>query len=102
MLAKDVDRLGYGDCKALTNYTRALPQVVGVPSYYTIIYGDRQRRDLHQDFVSMQGNHAILAVPVKDQIYWLECTSQVHPFGFKAILRIIVLLYWSSQKVVKL
>lgn len=83
MLAKDVDRLGYGDCKALTNYTRALLNVVGVPSYYTIIYGDRQRRDLHQDFVSMQGNHAILALPVKDQIYWLECTSQVHPFGFQ-------------------
>lgn len=83
MLSKDVDRLGYGDCKALSNYARALLKVVGVPSYYTIIYGDTQRRDLHQDFVSMQGNHAILAIPVNDKLYWLECTSQVNPFGFQ-------------------
>jgi len=83
MLAKDVDRLGYGDCKALSNYARALLKIVDVPSYYTIIYGDTQRRDLHQDFVSMQGNHVILAIPVNDKFYWLECTSQVNPFGFQ-------------------
>lgn len=83
MLAKDVDRLGYGDCKALSNYTRALLKVVNVPSYYTVIYGDTQRRDLQQDFVSMQGNHVILALPVGDKMYWLECTSQVSPFGFQ-------------------
>lgn len=83
MLAKDVDRLGYGDCKALSNYTRALLNTVGVPSYYTVIYGDTQRRDLHEDFVSMQGNHVILAVPIENKMYWLECTSQVTPFGFQ-------------------
>lgn len=83
MLAKDVDRLGYGDCKALTNYTRALLKVVGIPSYYTIIYGDSQRRDLHEDFVSMQGNHAILGLPVNDKMYWLECTDQTSPFAFQ-------------------
>ncbi|NBL63761.1 DUF3857 domain-containing protein [Flavobacterium sp. NST-5] len=82
MLAKDVDRLGYGDCKALSNYTRALLKVVGVPSYYTVIYGG-QRRDLQENFVSMQGNHAILALPVNDKIYWLECTSQTNPFGYQ-------------------
>lgn len=83
MLAKDVDRLGYGDCKALTNYTRALLKVVGVPSYYTIVYGDYQKRDLNTEFVSIQGNHVILGIPVNEQIYWLECTSQIHPFGFQ-------------------
>lgn len=83
MLAKDVDRLGYGDCKALSNYTRALLKIVGVPSYYTIIYSDYSRRDLQSDFVSMQGNHAILAVPVNGKIYWLECTSQTTPFGYQ-------------------
>jgi len=83
MLAKDVDRLGYGDCKALTNYTRSLLQTVGIPSYYTVIYGDRDLRSLQSDFVSMQGNHVILAVPIEEKMYWLECTSQENPFGFQ-------------------
>lgn len=83
MLAKDVDRLGYGDCKALTNYTRSLLQTVGIPSYYTIIYGDTEMRNLQQDFVSMQGNHVILGVPIDNKIHWLECTSQDNPFGFQ-------------------
>lgn len=83
MKAKDVDRLGYGDCKALTNYTRSLLNAVGVESYYTIVYGDNEKRDIRQDFVSMQGNHAILAIPVQNKITWLECTSQTAPFGFQ-------------------
>ncbi|RYG49900.1 MAG: DUF3857 domain-containing protein [Chitinophagaceae bacterium] len=82
MKAKDVDRLGYGDCKALTNYMRSMLAVVGVPSYYSIIYGDRDREDLREDFVSMQGNHIILAIPQGDSYVWLECTSQETPFGF--------------------
>lgn len=82
MLAKDVDRLGYGDCKALTNYTRALLKAVDVTSYYTVIYGDTDKRNILEDFVSMQGNHVILAVPDKDNnIVWLECTNQYLPFG---------------------
>jgi hypothetical protein len=83
MLAKDVDRLGYGDCKALTNFTRSLLQIVGVSSYYTVIYGDSDIRNLQEDFVSMQGNHVILGVPIDGKMYWLECTSQLNPFGFQ-------------------
>jgi transglutaminase-like putative cysteine protease len=83
MKAKDVDRLGYGDCKALTNYTRALLEVVKVPSYYTVIYGDENKKDFNPDFVSMQGNHIILAIPDGEKYIWLECTSQTIPFGFQ-------------------
>ncbi len=83
MLAKDVDKLGYGDCKALSNYTRALLEAVNVPSYYTIVFAGKDRKGLIRDFTSMQGNHAILAVPDKGDLIWLECTSQVQPFGFQ-------------------
>lgn len=82
MLVKDVDRLGYGDCKALSNYTRVLLEHVGVQAYYTIIYGDRNKRDLKPDFVGIQGNHAILTLPVENANYFLECTSQTNPFAF--------------------
>lgn len=82
MPAKDVDRLGYGDCKALSNYTRALLKAVDVPSYYTVIYA-QNKRDINPDFVSMQGNHVILAIPDNDKLVWLECTSQSIPFGFQ-------------------
>lgn len=82
MQAADVDRLGYGDCKALTNYTRVLLKKMGVESYYTIIYGGTTKKNIVEDFVSMQGNHAILSIPSKGSYVSLECTSQVNPFGY--------------------
>ncbi|MEP0262792.1 DUF3857 domain-containing protein [Dokdonia sp.] len=84
MLASEVDALGYGDCKALTNYTKSLLEVAEIPSYYTILYGGNSKRDIQPDFVSMQGNHAILSIPNGDDYIWLECTSQEVPFGFIA------------------
>lgn len=84
MPAADVDRLGYGDCKALTNYTKALLDAVDVPSYYTVVYGDSDITNIESDFVSMQGNHAILTIPSGDDYIGLECTSQDTPFGYQA------------------
>lgn len=85
MLAKDVDRLAYGDCKALSNYTKALLEVVGVPSYNTILYGDSYRKsDIQSDVVSVQGNHMMLAIPDGNKYIWLECTSHDIPFGYQA------------------
>jgi hypothetical protein len=83
MLAKDVDRLGYGDCKALSNYTKSLLEAVGVPSYYTRLYGDNTIKSVVPEFVSFQSNHVILAIPTESKMYWLECTSQTNPFGFQ-------------------
>ncbi|WP_264566543.1 DUF3857 domain-containing protein [Flavobacterium sp. N3904] len=83
MLAVDVDRLGYGDCKALSNYTKALLSAVDVPSYNVVLYGNPRKRDIETDFVSMQGNHMILAILNKDKYVFLECTSQVDPFGYQ-------------------
>lgn len=84
MLAKDVDRLGYGDCKALSNYTKALLMAANVPSFNTVLYGGNEKRNIDSDFVSMQGNHMILTVPNGEEYIFLECTSQEDPFGYQA------------------
>lgn len=84
--AYEVDKVKYGDCKGLTNYTKALLKIVGVDSYYTEVYGDDESQvSLEQDFASLlgQANHVILNIPTeKGGDIWLECTSQKTPFGF--------------------
>ena len=79
MLASDVDKLSYGDCKALTNYTKSLLDAIGIPSYYTVLYADETEKDFDKNFSKLEGNHAILGVPNGDEITWLECTSQSVP-----------------------
>ncbi len=80
MLASEVDKLGYGDCKALTNYTQSLLAAANVKSYYTKIHAN-ERIDMDKDIASQQSNHVILMVPTKKDTVWLECTSQKFPFG---------------------
>ncbi|TYP75878.1 DUF3857 domain-containing protein [Aquimarina intermedia] len=80
-LASDVDRLGYGDCKALTNYTKALLDSQGILSFYTVVFAD-ERRDIDADFASIEGDHVILNIPDKEEDIWLECTNQTIPFNF--------------------
>lgn len=82
MTALEVDELSYGDCKGLSNYTKALLDAVGVESHYTILYAGDEERDISDDFTAMQGNHAIIGIPTNDDYVWLECTSQDLPFGF--------------------
>jgi hypothetical protein len=84
MLANDVDKLGYADCKGLTNYTKALLEAVDVPSYYTVVYGGQSIRNIDGEFSSIEGNHVILCVPNEEENIFLECTSQTNPFGFTA------------------
>lgn len=81
-LASEVDRLGYGDCKGLTNYTMALMKSQGIESYYSVIYGG-EKRNIDPDFTKMQGNHVVLNIPREDGAdIWLECTSQEDPFNY--------------------
>lgn len=80
--AKQVDQLGYGDCKALTNFTRVLLKNVGVDSFYTIIHADDNVVNIDENIISLQGNHVILTVPTLEGNVFLECTSQKIPFGF--------------------
>ena len=81
MLASQVDEVSYGDCKALTNYTKALMESQGIEAYHTILYGGRELKNIENNFVSLQGNHMILNLPNDGDPIWLECTSQKVPFG---------------------
>jgi len=81
--AAEVDKYGYGDCKALSNYTRALLNAVGIKSYYAEIGNGNNKRIQFPDFASVdQTNHVILFVPLKSDSLWLECTSNTIPFGY--------------------
>lgn len=81
--ASEVDRLKYGDCKGLTNYTQALLTVANVPSYYSVVQAGDEIVDFDPEFATLeQGNHIILAIPNGDELTWIDCTTQVNPFGF--------------------
>ncbi|WP_235982464.1 DUF3857 domain-containing protein [Gelidibacter maritimus] len=85
--ALKVDEVKYGDCKGLTNYTKALLDLVGVESYYTRVYASPNNLvDINEDFASFlgQSNHVILNLPHQGKDVWLECTSQTSPFGYNA------------------
>lgn len=77
-----VDRTGYGDCKALVNYTMALLKEAGINSIYTLVFSGPFRGDVFPDFPTKAFNHVILAVPLQQDTLWLECTSNHHPTAY--------------------
>jgi len=83
MMTDDVDKLGYGDCKALTFYTKSLMDIAQVPSIYTAVHSGNEKIDIKKEVVSLQGNHVFLCLPREKDSIWLECTSQKVPFGYK-------------------
>jgi len=81
--ASEVDSKGYGDCKALSNYMKALLNVVGIESHYTLIKaGKTEKDDFIPNFPSSQFNHIVLCVPLERDTTWLECTSQSQAVGY--------------------
>ena len=82
-LASEVYKTGFGDCKALSNYLKAMLGVIGIPAYYTGIRSDNSEKTLYSDFPNFnQMNHVILQVPLAGDTLWLECTNPHVPFGF--------------------
>lgn len=80
--AETVDRLGYGDCKALSNYTIALLNAAGIKAHYTIVRAGETAPQVYKDFPNNQFNHAIVCLPIDNDTIWLECTNQHYPFGY--------------------
>jgi len=75
MDALTVASKGYGDCKALTNFTLAALREAGITCYPALIKAGEEAR-MKTDFPSSQFNHVIAcAIAAKDTM-WLECTSQ--------------------------
>lgn len=80
--AETVDRLSYGDCKALSNYMRSLLKVAGVKSNYVLVKAGDDAANIKSDFICSQFNHAIIMIPSEKDTLFLECTSQQNPFGY--------------------
>lgn len=79
--ATEVAKMGFSDCKGLSNYAKAMLKEVGIASNYTVI--STQQKKLLADFASAnQMNHVILQVPLAKDTVWLECTAPEIPFGY--------------------
>ncbi|MCQ2220216.1 MAG: transglutaminase-like domain-containing protein [Prevotella sp.] len=81
--ASSVSKLGFGDCKGLSNYMHALLKGVGIESRLVAIGTDDPV--LYPDFANVsQLNHMVLAVLLgeKKDTVWLECTNPKFPLGY--------------------
>ena len=81
--ASFVAEKGYGDCKALTNYMKAMLKEAGVTAYQALAYGgERDLLKMQLDFPFSAFNHVILCVPQPNDSIWLECTAKELPAGY--------------------
>lgn len=77
-----VESTGYGDCKALSNYMRAMLAYLNIKSNFILVQAGPDAPDVIADFPSNQFNHVFIGVPMKADTLWLECTSQLVPASF--------------------
>ena len=93
MSAADVEKSGFGDCKALSNYMKSLLSAIGINSIYTVISTDRV--DLYDDFASPgQMNHVILAVPLSSDTLWLNVPAKSYLLIMRIKILPVINAYW--------
>lgn len=81
--AASLAKSGYGDCKGLSNYMKAMLKVIGIPSNLVIISaGNDNTQRVDPEFPVNVFNHMILCVPLTKDSMWLECTSNTLPAGY--------------------
>lgn len=80
--AETVDRLSYGDCKGLSNYTYALLKKFGYNPLYTLAYAGNSKSFIDPQFPRDYFNHALLCLPLNNDTIWLECTNSQAPCGY--------------------
>ncbi len=80
--AQEVCKTGFGDCKALSNYMKALLKAAGIESNLVSI--STQYKDLLADFPNFnQLDHVILCVPDVADTLWIDGTATSFlPFGY--------------------
>lgn len=72
----------FGDCKALSNYMKALLEEAGIRSNFVLVNRDVFPEPFYPDFSSSQFNHMLLLVPLGKDTLWLENTSSINSMGF--------------------
>ena len=83
MFASEVNKTGFGDCKALSFYLKSMLEAIDIPSNFIVIRSDNRNKKMLYDHPNFnEANHAILQVPLANDTLWLECTNQKIPFGF--------------------
>ena len=73
----------YGDCKALSFYTKSMLEAIGIDAFYTVIRAGNDEAEVPFGFPNAHFNHVILTVPLDSDTLFLECTSQTNPFGYQ-------------------
>lgn len=95
--------VNYGDCKALSNYMKALLAVANIKSNLVMLGSGMP--SLNPSYASFgQANHMILCVPAVKDTTWLECTSQYMPAGFlgnSTASKLVLLVTEGGGKLVK-
>lgn len=78
--AQYVGRNKYGDCKALTNFMKAMLGHAGITAYPALIHRGDLPYQVEESFTSPRFNHVVLYLPETQR--WLECTSNEYPSNY--------------------